>query len=178
MGLSVSDTVGFVTRSCLVFDVSCETQYSIKDTYFMNHLCPINFKVYQGPKCRYLFGMTELNYDTRMCEYGLHSYKIQFAGKSQYTSPCMLVLNQRWRRVWTNQIFASWFAVRHTEPSVTYKAKSTATKRKESKERNKRETKRNHFKFFFNFIFCALKGLGETQPVDIFVHTKAPTKIA
>ena len=71
-----------------------------------------------------------------------------------------------------------WFAVRHTEPSVTYKAKSAATKRKQSKERNKRETKRNHFKFFFNFIFCALKGLGETQPVDIFVHTKAPTKIA
>ena len=29
--------------------------------------------------------MTELNYDTRMCEYGLRSYKIQFAGKSEYT---------------------------------------------------------------------------------------------
>lgn len=73
----------------------------------MNHFCPINFKVYHDPKYRYRFWMTELNYDTLMCEYGLHSYKIQFPGKSEYTSPCMLVLNQRWRRVWTNQKFAS-----------------------------------------------------------------------
>lgn len=73
----------------------------------MNLFCPINFKVYHDPKYRYPFGMTEWNYDTRMCECGLHSYKIQFPGKSDYTSPCMLVLNQRWRRVWTNQEFAS-----------------------------------------------------------------------
>ena len=51
----------------------------------MNHFCPINFKVYHDPKCRYRFGMAELNYDTRMCEFGLHSHKIQFAGKSEYT---------------------------------------------------------------------------------------------
>ena len=29
--------------------------------------------------------MAELNYDTQMCEFGLHSHKIQFAGKSEYT---------------------------------------------------------------------------------------------
>ena len=109
----------------------------------MNHFCPINFKVYHGPKCRYRFGMTELNYDTRMCEYGLHSYKIQFGGKSEYTSPCMLVLNQRWRRFWTNQKFASLVC------SPTHRAqchiKQNQRQKKEGKERNKRETKGNHF---------------------------------
>lgn len=112
MGFSVSDTVlvcdEILSRVWCVLSKTCETQYSIKlNTYFMNHFCPINFKVYHDPKCRYRFGMAELNYDTRMCEFGLHSHKIQFAGKSECTSLCMLVLNQRWRRVWTNQKFAS-----------------------------------------------------------------------
>ena len=102
----------FVTKSCLVFDVFCQRLAKLNIllkilTLWITFVPAVNFKVYHDPKYRYRFGMTELNYDTRMCEYGLHSYKIQFAGKSEYTSLCMLVLNQRWRKVCTNQKFAS-----------------------------------------------------------------------
>lgn len=76
---------------------------------------------------------------------------------------CWFWIRDEGRFVQTRNLLV-WFAVRHTEPSVTYKAKPAANKKKERKETSD--------------IFCALKGLRETRPVDIFVLAEVPTKIA